>query len=831
MNSKTQGADIPVKDILTEDINVDPYHGRFGDLADATTLLDESQPHESTASSGEKFSWPPYVSTKQGDSNLEKHEEGEEDKTMAYLGTLEVDGSDTFREEQRSPERVSTRPLNDGRSSFAIPLTSKADQRRPCVKLPNIERHPVKPSPIGDWRDNVVQDVTDGTFNREMVMAGKNKPRRDATDIDRYREQAKVAMQGHPSFYSSSAIAKSPFKGGYVIADDSPRHPDHGANDHVGTSSACDAINKIQRNTKTSSLGTTPFRADHESKCSDEGSLGAARSCGLKGGRKNQSVTYCSRNDTRELDEPPNWSRSGAKPKRNVQGSSDAPFSRKRADKVILPEKVGESDCFGIRPVFLARHTDDNSISMASDMWNMENTEEWYSYILSGYQRLCYYPDRSYHTPPAWPAPMPHPEGPDFFAGSQGLSPILVTAPSLNGTLANLNSNEQRSQAYNLDKQPGYPGCEPGNGVYPSSSNVSIWNLPPPPPMPSLPCDESECNHALLNNDLTNGAVESRFPQVVSTAGEILFAQTQSSTSQALGMTHLGNTGLGLPDNVINQKEIGQSAISGNPTTISQNVVSLQADVSSASPMFTRPQEQERIKRESAAVTTFTNGERTAMQPGLPNSNLHLSDDGSLAALEQRVAEACSLVERVLKEREEREKAMKERERRQREERSQREQQERAKKEREAREARQRNESGEGPSTGSEEETPSQHTAPPASSRWLCEHYQRLCRVKFPCCGKFYPCHRCHNNSDECVHDNCKAKEAFYLECSVCRHQQAVRKRCTVPLYIIYSFKFYMWKIEMFVVLMKSVRFGDPVCCLWNFYKAFLIYHTELYLK
>ena len=767
MNSKTQHADIPVKDILKEDINHNPYYDRSGDLVDATTLLDESPPVESSASSGEKFSWPTYVSRKQGDSNMEKHEE---------------DGSNSSREEQSSQETIHTRPL-DSRSSFAIPLTSKADQRLPCVELPKTERH-LTPSPTGDWRGTDVHDLTDGTVNREMVMAGKNKPRRrDATDISRYRDQAKGALQDHPSFYSSSAIAKLPFKGGYVIADDSPRHPDHGANDQVDTSSACDAINKIQRNTKTSSLGTTPFRAAHEPKCSDEGSLVAARSCGLKGGRKDQSATYRGRHDTRELDESSNWSRNGAKPKRNVQGSSDAPFSRKRASKVIFPEKVEESDYFGIRPVFLARHTDDNSISMASDMWNMENTEEWSSDILSGYQRFGYYPDRSYHTPPAWPAPMPHPEGPDFFAGSQGLSPILVTAPNLTGPLAYLNCNEQRSQAYNLDKQPAYSGCESGNGVYPSSSNVSIWNLPPPPPVPSLPCDESECNHALLNDDLTNGAVESRFPQVVSAAGEILFAQTQSSTSQAVGMTHLGNTGLiGLPDNVINQTEIGQSAISGNPTSIPQNVVSLQAEVCSASPMFTRPQEQERIERESAAVTTFTNGERTAMQPGLPNSNSHLSDDGSLAALEQRVAEACSLVERVLKEREEREKAMKERERRQREERAQREQQERARREREAREPRQRHESGEGPSTGSGEETPSQHTAPPASARWLCEHYQRLCRVKFPCCGKFYPCHRCHNNSDECANDNCRAKEAFYLECSVCRHQQAVRKTQAVIL-------------------------------------------------
>ncbi|KAL9970995.1 hypothetical protein ACROYT_G023468 [Oculina patagonica] len=764
MTSITQQADVPVKGTLTVERNTPENDniGRSGDPVVATTLPGESTPDE--PSSARKFNWPPYDPKQQGDSKVEQNEK-EEDEIVPYLSPSEIkNGSNTLKEGQRSPERRSTRPLNDTRSPDVIPLTSTTDQRHPCVELPNIEQHPVNPSPSGDGQGNVVYDVTDGAVSHETAIAGNNKPLPEIPDISCYRDQTKAVPQDHPSFGFSLVTAKSPFKGEDAVADDSQRHPDNAY-------SNCNAMNVIQRSTNTSFAGTTSLRPAHETKCRDEGLLTAGRSGGLKVGRKDQPTTNYGRNDNQMLDESSNCSRNGAKPKKNVQRSSDVPLRTKRVEKGILSERAEEADCFGIRPVFLARHTDDNSISMTNDMWNMENIKEKPSDILSGYQRFGCYPDRSCHTPPRSPPPLLLPEGPDCSALSQG--PIRGTAPSSTGTPAFLNSNEQRSQTYHHDKKPAYPGYDPCYAVYPSNQNISMWNLPPPPPLPSLPCDESG-HHA----SITSGAVQSRSPQVVSTAGDILFAQTPSSTPQVGGMTCLGNTGLALPNNVINQTDIRQSTFSVNPTSTSQNVI-LQAEASSASGRATRQKERERIDREMATATAFTNRESTTMQPELVNSNSHISDDDSLAALERRVAEACSLVERVLKEREEREKAIKERERRQREERAQRELREKERREREAREARQ---SGEGTSTTSEEEAPSQHSALPESPQWLCEHYQRLCRVKFPCCGRFYPCHRCHNNSDECVHDNCKAKEAFYLECSVCRHQQAVRKTHAVIL-------------------------------------------------
>ena len=191
-----------------------------------------------------------------------------------------------------------------------------------------------------------------------------------------------------------------------------------------------------------------------------------------------------------------------------------------------------------------------------------------------------------------------------------------------------------------------------------------------------------------------------------------------------------------------------------------------------------RPTFSSQFERKDDAPGFLPDGESAGAGHGLLNSNSNTSADESLAVLEQRVAEACSLVEKTLKERQEREKSMKETEQKRKEERARKEQLARERKEREAREARETelmNKRVEGNSTSGGQETPSQDSARAEVRQWLCEHYQRLCRVKFSCCGKFFPCHRCHNNSG-CPNDNSKAREACSVECSVCSHQQEVNR-------------------------------------------------------
>ena len=61
------------------------------------------------------------------------------------------------------------------------------------------------------------------------------------------------------------------------------------------------------------------------------------------------------------------------------------------------------------------------------------------------------------------------------------------------------------------------------------------------------------------------------------------------------------------------------------------------------------------------------------------------------------------------------------------------------------------------------------------SPRPACGHYQRRCLVRFPCCGRFYPCHRCHNESAACTDDQARAINATHIRCIICYHEQVVR--------------------------------------------------------
>ena len=192
---------------------------------------------------------------------------------------------------------------------------------------------------------------------------------------------------------------------------------------------------------------------------------------------------------------------------------------------------------------------------------------------------------------------------------------------------------------------------------------------------------------------------------------------------------------------------------------------------------------------------------------GTEASSLEFPDDPSLAALERKVAEACAVVERVMREREERTKAqreaarkkremreqrereareMKEREERERREKEEKERREREEKEREERKTRERQEreirEREERERREQIENEDRDTrwfegegAPVQERpRWQCEHYQRRCLVKFPCCGIFYPCHRCHNTSGACDTDDRKANNATHVKCGICGHDEEV---------------------------------------------------------
>ena len=59
-------------------------------------------------------------------------------------------------------------------------------------------------------------------------------------------------------------------------------------------------------------------------------------------------------------------------------------------------------------------------------------------------------------------------------------------------------------------------------------------------------------------------------------------------------------------------------------------------------------------------------------------------------------------------------------------------------------------------------------------SRWLCSHYKRHCYVKFECCNKFWPCHRCHNNQSTCGRRKLKSRDTVQVKCAACNQEQPV---------------------------------------------------------
>ena len=382
-----------------------------------------------------------------------------------------------------------------------------------------------------------------------------------------------------------------------------------------------------------------------------------------------------------------------------------------------------ESNFFGIRPCFLARHSDDSSITIPiDDMGNTaENTNEGSSNTFSRHQRSsCFTNEQGYQANYYFQAPSFHCESSKVSANAQGPNPYGTFDP-----------------------------------------NPAVWGLPVTArPLLSLPCTGSEHLQTLSCDD----------PQIVVIPphalinGDTPLKQTPLLPQQRKVEDQRTDPEVQRERNSDFKVMNGNPACLSNTTSIAQGLVSPEMEISALP--------RAAMNRNLIWGTRILADQDTANQ-GLPS----LSNCDSLADLERRVAETCSLVEKTLKKREEKEKAMKEKERRKKEERARKEQRARERRYKEAsvtRQTERRNDREEvsNPTSGGGE-TPTQTSAGAEDRQWLCEHYKRLCRVKFPCCGKFFPCHRCHNNSG-CPNDNSKAREACYVECSVCSHQQEV---------------------------------------------------------
>ncbi|XP_070251016.1 RING finger and CHY zinc finger domain-containing protein 1 isoform X1 [Myotis yumanensis] len=67
----------------------------------------------------------------------------------------------------------------------------------------------------------------------------------------------------------------------------------------------------------------------------------------------------------------------------------------------------------------------------------------------------------------------------------------------------------------------------------------------------------------------------------------------------------------------------------------------------------------------------------------------------------------------------------------------------------------------------------------PERGRRGCEHYDRGCLLKAPCCDKLYTCRLCHDNKEDHQLDRFKVKEVQCINCEKIQHAQQTCEECS----------------------------------------------------
>ncbi|EDL05283.1 ring finger and CHY zinc finger domain containing 1, isoform CRA_b [Mus musculus] len=60
-----------------------------------------------------------------------------------------------------------------------------------------------------------------------------------------------------------------------------------------------------------------------------------------------------------------------------------------------------------------------------------------------------------------------------------------------------------------------------------------------------------------------------------------------------------------------------------------------------------------------------------------------------------------------------------------------------------------------------------------------CEHYDRACLLKAPCCDKLYTCRLCHDTNEDHQLDRFKVKEVQCINCEKLQHAQQTCEDCS----------------------------------------------------
>lgn len=500
----------------------------------------------------------------------------------------------------------------------------------------------------------------------------------------------------------------------------------------------------------------------------------------------------------------------GARPK--TSSSQGVPLRNSADPGYLSNNRIPSLEITGIRQDFLARHTTDASLPCESHPgdWDSPTESAQSTNRVNEHSSMLFTPP----LPPYREIHMSRQQRPCFSGvqregiGCQQTSPVISSGsdrqlPYERQAERNLpftpreqlwwsnhtdpwTANQQQSLAHShhlgnfpsatwsrvgnsLKALPKVPGSDESSLRYPSfDSYGSQINLN----------TTSPTNHSAL----ILPTVRSRTPAVMLPRVTTPGAQPQTSASNTVSQSVALN---GFPSNAFNGLSGNRQERFSDSSSLRQNVCENQQRGRFVSSEVILPRREELQSGESGSQSLPAAG--TSQQGSFMQNT---TEDCSLAALERKVAEACAVVERVMREREERTKAQREvarrerermermereeRERREREERQKRERETREKEEREKREREARERQARVRERDVTEQTRNEHTPVQESRGWQCQHYQRRCSVSFPCCGIFYPCHRCHNGSGACDANDIKANQATHVKCGNCGHEEEV---------------------------------------------------------
>ena len=100
----------------------------------------------------------------------------------------------------------------------------------------------------------------------------------------------------------------------------------------------------------------------------------------------------------------------------------------------------------------------------------------------------------------------------------------------------------------------------------------------------------------------------------------------------------------------------------------------------------------------------------------------------------------------------------------------------------------------------------------------VCSHYQSQCLVRFPYCGKFFPRHRCHNESN-CTEDQARAVNATPIRCTIC---------FSLTFYLFFLLNFFLLPKKMAILKMYLLvnlltpKGFEKTSLNWDFFTLFI---------